>query len=67
MVRLNQNGDAVFEDVLYGFGMVGDSLTDADRDKAIALLCERIGVKIVRTNATKHGTTEVVLHVQPLE
>lgn len=60
-MRTNQADEPVVEDLLYAFGMTFDSATDQERDKAIALLCQHLGVEIVRTNATKHGTTEVVL------
>lgn len=64
-MRVNQRGEEVVEDTLYSScGMVfafNSKITDDDRDKAIALLCEKLKVSIVKTNATKHGATELVL------
>jgi len=58
MTPTNQMGDAIEEEVLFpAYGYVEQS----DLGKAVSLLCARLGVEIVRTNATKHGTTELVL------
>lgn len=58
-------GEEVQETVIYdSCGQVfafGVAITDEMRDKAIALLCEKLQVSIVQTNATKHGHTELVL------
>jgi len=64
MTQVNQKGEPVQEDTIYSyFGNVCASMpiTEDVRDKAIALLCEKLQVEIVLTNATKHGTTELVL------
>lgn len=58
---LNQAGQPVVEELLYAHGMTFEPATEEERDKAIALVCQHLGVEIVRTNATKPGTTEVVL------
>lgn len=59
MTRTNQNGDPVVEDLL--FPGCWQTVTLDDLQSAISLLCERLNVEIVRTNATKHGNVEVVL------
>lgn len=61
--RTNQRGEEVKEEILFSGGLVCDwfEITPKDRDQAIALLCERLGVEIYRTNATKRGYTEVLL------
>lgn len=61
MTGINQRGQPVEETVLYGSGMCWTPPTVAERDTVIAMLAERLGVCVVRTNATKHGTTEIVL------
>lgn len=64
-MRTNHAGDPVKEGTIYSnCGMVfafDTKITDELRDKAIALLCEKLRVDIVLTNATKHGHTELVL------
>jgi len=60
-MRVNQAGQPIPEEGFYPIGWEWNSPTDDVRDAAIALLCTHLGVCIVRTNATKHGTTEVVL------
>ena len=62
-MRTNQAGSPVEEEMLYAHGMTFGAVEDKDRDAAIALLCRHFGVEVVRTNATKHGTTEVVLRM----
>jgi hypothetical protein len=62
MTRVNTNGDAVEETELF----VGFSHTDDERDKAICLLLDHLGLEVVRTNATKHGTTEIVLRKEAI-
>ena len=62
---VNQRGEEVTEETLFGY--VGDTLTavsDQDRDDAIALICQHLGIRIVRTNATKHGNTQLVLQTE---
>lgn len=61
-MMVNQAGEPVKEELLYtSWGDAPESVTNDERDKAIALLCEHLGVCVYRTNATKHGTTELVL------
>lgn len=58
MTQTNQMGDPVEEEVLFpAYAYVEQS----DLSAAVSLLCQRLGVEIVRTNATKHGTTELVI------
>jgi len=62
-MRVNQNGDRIEEEHLFAhIGQIpyGD-VSDQDRDDAIALLCDHLGVDIIRTNATKHSRAELVL------
>lgn len=66
MTRVNQLGQPVEEQQLFGYvhtsiRCYGPSPTDDERDVAISLLAERLGVEIVRTNATKRGNTEIIL------
>ena len=57
----NQNGDSVEEAPM--FLSWSDQATNAERDEAIKLILQHLGCHIVRTNATKHGNTELVLRV----
>ena len=58
-MRTNQAGMPVEEQPLFpGFE---ENATLEDVKKSISLLCTRLNVSITRTNATKHGTTEIVL------
>lgn len=58
MTRTNQAGLPVQEDtIIFGW----DSVTDQERDEAIKLILTHLKMKVVRTNATKHGTTEIEL------
>lgn len=59
MARVNQKGEEIVEETLFQPWSV--PATDEERDAAITLLCEHLNVRIVRTNATKHGNTELVL------
>ena len=60
----NNAGQPVKEETIYSMcGQVfafNTQITDAMRDEAIALLCEKLRVDIVLTNATKHGNTQLV-------
>lgn len=58
---VNQNGDAIDETPL--FRIWSDPATDEERDQAIALILGHLGMQVVRTNATKHGNTE--LEIRP--
>lgn len=61
-MRVNQQGHAIDECQLFSYvGESGTLITDQDRNDAIALLCQHLGVQIWRTNATKHGHVELVL------
>ena len=55
----NTNGDHLDETVL--FTVWSSKATDYERDTAIRMILEHLGLEIVRTNATKHGTTELEL------
>jgi len=59
MTRTNQMDEPVEETQLFEFWC--DTATDKERDTAISLILGHLGLKIVRTNATKHGTTELEL------
>lgn len=69
IMQVNQRGQPVREEIIYtSWGTVHaltTTITDDMRDQAIALLCEKLKVEIVLTNATKHGDTEVVLRECP--
>jgi hypothetical protein len=56
---VNTNGDPVEETQMFPI-WCGDH-TDEERDMAIYLLLDHFNLEIIRTNATKHGTTEMVL------
>lgn len=59
-MRVNQRGDPIAEEFV--FGHVGDATpTDQDRNDAIALILEHLGLEIISTNATKHGDTVLEL------
>ena len=55
----NQNGDTIDEQQM--FTCCSDPATDHERDESIRLILEHLGCEIVRTNATKHGSIELVL------
>jgi hypothetical protein len=59
---VNRNGDPVEETQMFPI-WCGDH-TDEERDMAIYLLLDHFNLEIIRTNATKHGTTEMVLRKQ---
>jgi hypothetical protein len=59
MTRTNQIDEPIEETPL--FRCWGEQATDDERDAAIGLILGHLGLKIVRTNATKHGTTELEL------
>lgn len=58
-MHVNQKGEPVVETEL--FKCWSDTATDTERDTAISLILEHLGLEIVRTNATKHGNTELEL------
>ena len=58
-------GDPVEETQL--FKLWSDSATDDERDTAISMILDYLQMEIVRTNATKHGTTEIVLRKEAYE
>lgn len=57
-MNVNQRGEEVEETVLspYWGDMTGD-----EAKTLLMLLLDRLGLEAVRTNATKHGATEVIL------
>lgn len=60
MARVNQRGEPVVKETLFPFG---SNTSDDDVREAISLLCDHLGVRIIKTNATKSGHTEVELVV----
>ena len=60
-MRVNQRGEPIEENTLFPYGHEYEKVSDADRNQAIDLLCQHLNVRLVRTNATKHGNTEIVL------
>lgn len=64
-MKVNQQDEEVFEEQL--FTLWGGSTSSADMHDAIRVLCEHLKVRIVRTNATKHGNTEIVLIADAIE
>ena len=61
MPLTNQAGKPVVEEILISYGMVHDTLENEDLCEIVAQLCGRLNVSVVRTNATKHGSTEIAL------
>lgn len=62
MTGVNTNGDEIEETIMFHMWCGGH--TDDERNMAIYLLLDHFNLEIVRTNATKHGTTEMVLRKQ---
>lgn len=62
MTTFNQRGEQVVEETLFPFGA---NASAADVREAISLLCDHLGVRVIKTNATKHGYTEVQLVGDP--
>lgn len=61
---LNQSGDEIFEeDVFTPHWQSGT--TDAEVRDTICLILGHLNLKVIKTNATKHGTTE--LELRPYE
>lgn len=56
---VNQRDEPVVEESL--FRCWSRTATDEERDTAIGLILEHLGLEIVSTNATKHGNTELEL------
>lgn len=56
---MNQNGDPVMEDEL--FQSWSDRATQSQVEEAIGLLLRYLNLEVWRTNATKHGNTELEL------
>jgi DNA primase len=57
MSLVNQRGDPAAEEaIMFPGDFEGDELR-----QAVLLLAERLGVEIIRTNATKHGDTQIQL------
>lgn len=63
MTHVNQNYEPIEETTL--FESWSDPATNAQRDTAIGLILQHLGMTIVQTNATKHGTTELELRKAP--
>jgi hypothetical protein len=62
MSLVNQNGELVHEETLFeGWSIPA---TPAEKDTAIGLILNHLGMTIVRTNATKHGNVELELRKQ---
>jgi hypothetical protein len=59
MSLTNQNGDPVVEETLFEYWSI--QATPKEQDRAIGLILNHLGMQIVRTNATKHGTVELEL------
>lgn len=57
--EVNQNGDPVQEVTL--FECWSEPSTALERDTAIGLILNHLGMTIVRTNATRHGNAELEL------
>lgn len=51
---VNQNGDPVFDEEIW----LPDDLTDKEVKQLLLMLLEKLNLRAVRTNATKHGNTE---------
>jgi len=59
-MRVNPYGDEIVEELLtYGY-----YLKTEDVAEVLALLLDRLGLEAIRTNATKHGWTEIQLRKQ---
>jgi CO dehydrogenase/acetyl-CoA synthase epsilon subunit len=56
-MRVNQAGDEVFRETFYG----PTELSDKEAKELLLKLIEHLGLRAVKTNATKHGNTEIVL------
>lgn len=59
-MRVNQLGDPVFEDPIFS----ASDLTDDEAKELLLLLIGRLGLKATKTNATKHGDTQITLETQ---
>jgi len=57
---VNQRGDRVFEEDVFtpGYNL---HTTDAQVRDTICLILGHLNLKVIETNATKHGTTELQL------
>lgn len=56
---VNQRGDPISETQI--FPSYGTEVDTEDLHEALNMLCEHLGVAIVRTNATKHGHSQLQL------
>lgn len=59
MALVNPRGKPVETTVLLPYG--SEHLSPEELHEALNLLCEHLGIKIIRTNATKQGNTEIQL------
>lgn len=57
MSMVNQAGDEIMEEVIFLPSMFEHGEVEA----ALLLLAEHLGMRFVRTNATKHGNVELQL------
>jgi hypothetical protein len=60
MTAVNQAGEPVQETILFGATALA-RVELSDVITAVNLLCERLNVEIVHTNATKHGVFDTIL------
>jgi hypothetical protein len=60
-MSINQKGQKVVEEQIFLSWDSWNTFTDQERNTAIALLCEHLGVEIWRTNATSSGNVELEL------
>ena len=59
MTQVNQKNEFIIEEEL--FTSWGPKTTDEERDSVLRLVLEELNLKAIRTNATKHGNTEIKL------
>ena len=57
MTTVNQNGDPVFDQYITEWS----ELNEGELQKLVLMLIHHLGLVVYRTNATKHGNTELQL------
>lgn len=57
MSRVNQKGEEVFEETLFEWS----DLCSSEIKEIVFLMSEHLGISFIRTNATKHGDTQIKL------
>ena len=62
MSEVNQNGDVIKETEFSQWNT--NEFSEKEKVKVLCLLLDYLKLEAVRTNATKHGTTEIVLRPQ---